>query len=47
MGIKCPKCHSENPEDTFYCSKRGTELPSEEISAPTETLEVAKEELKK
>jgi serine/threonine protein kinase/tetratricopeptide (TPR) repeat protein len=43
--MKCPKCHSDNPEDTFYCGKCGTELPSEEISAPTETIEAAKEEL--
>jgi serine/threonine protein kinase len=45
MAIKCPKCHSDNPEDKFYCGKCGTVLPSEEISAPTETLEAAKEEL--
>ncbi|NIM91614.1 MAG: protein kinase [Candidatus Aminicenantes bacterium] len=44
--MKCPKCHSDNPSDSGFCSKCGTQLlPSEEISAPTETLEAAKEEL--
>ena len=45
MGIKCPKCHFENPDDTLYCGKCATPLPTEKISAPTETLEAAKEEL--
>jgi len=44
--MKCPKCHSDNPSDSGFCSKCGTQLlPSEEISAPTETIEAAKEEL--
>jgi len=44
--MKCPKCHFDNPDDTFYCGKCGTQLiPSEEISAPTETLEAPKEGL--
>ena len=44
--MKCPKCQNENPEDTLYCSKCGTQLPSlKEVSAPTETIEAAKEEL--
>jgi TolB-like protein/Tfp pilus assembly protein PilF len=43
--MKCPKCHFDNPEDTFFCGKCGTKLPIEEVSAPTETLETAKEEL--
>jgi len=39
MGIKCPKCHFDNPADTLYCGKCTTPLkPSEEIS-PTKTLE--------
>jgi serine/threonine protein kinase/predicted Zn-dependent protease len=45
MAIKCPKCHFENLDDTLYCGKCATPLPVEEISAPTETLEAAKEEL--
>jgi serine/threonine-protein kinase len=46
MTIKCPKCHFENPDDTIYRGKRVTPIKlSEEISAPTETLEIPKEEL--
>jgi serine/threonine protein kinase/tetratricopeptide (TPR) repeat protein len=44
--MKCPKCQHENPEDTIYCGKCGAQLPSPgEISAPTQTVETAKEEL--
>ncbi|NIN92194.1 protein kinase, partial [bacterium] len=45
--MECPKCHFENPEDTSYCGKCGTQLPSpKEISIPhTETIESPKEEL--
>ncbi len=28
MATKCPKCQFENPEDTFYCGKCATPLPS-------------------
>lgn len=47
MGIKCPKCHFENPENTAYCGKCGTKFePSEDIaSSYTETLETPKEKL--
>jgi serine/threonine protein kinase/Tfp pilus assembly protein PilF len=46
MTIKCPKCDTENPSDSKYCKECAAPLqPSEEISAPTETLEAAKEEL--
>ena len=45
MGIRCPKCQFENPDDAVYCGKCTTPLRPEEISAPTETLEAAKEEL--
>jgi serine/threonine protein kinase len=44
--IKCPKCHSDNPDDTRFCGNCAAPLhPSEEISAPTETLEAPKEKL--
>ncbi|NIM91473.1 MAG: protein kinase [Candidatus Aminicenantes bacterium] len=46
MAIKCPKCHSDNPETQKFCGECAAPLhPIEEISAPTETLEAAKEEL--
>jgi serine/threonine protein kinase/Tfp pilus assembly protein PilF len=45
--MKCPKCHSENPSDSQYCSKCATQLiPPEEISAPdTETVQAPIKEL--
>ena len=44
--MKCHQCQHENPEDTIYCGKCGTQLPPpREISAPTETIETPKEEL--
>jgi len=40
--VSCPKCQFDNPEDTFYCGKCGTPLPSSpEFSiSMTETLSV-------
>lgn len=40
MGIRCPRCRFENPDDTVFCGKCATPLPtSEEVSAThTETL---------
>jgi serine/threonine-protein kinase len=45
--MKCPKCHSENPSDSRFCSKCATQLISpEEISAPdTETVQAPIKEL--
>jgi len=45
MGIKCPKCQHENPDDTLFCGKCATRLPSAEKPQVTETLETPKEEL--
>jgi serine/threonine protein kinase/tetratricopeptide (TPR) repeat protein/ribosomal protein S27E len=45
MGVKCPKCQHENPEDTLFCGKCATRLLSPEGIEVTETLETAKEEL--
>ncbi len=44
MGIECPKCHFDNPDDTVYCGKCAIPLPSQEVSV-TETLETPTEEL--
>jgi len=44
--MKCPKCNTENPSESKYCKECATQLPaSEEISAPTKTIETAREEL--
>jgi serine/threonine protein kinase len=41
MSVECPKCHSDNPDDTIYCGKCATPLkPSKDIPARTETIEV-------
>lgn len=49
MGIKSPKCHSDNPSDSKFCKKCGTIFPlSEHISVShIENLEASKEELTK
>jgi serine/threonine protein kinase/Tfp pilus assembly protein PilF len=45
MGIECPKCHFDNPDDTVYCGKCATPLPSSKEIPVTETLETPTEEL--
>ena len=45
MGIKCPKCHFDNPDDTVYCGKCATPLPSSKEIPVTKTLETPTEEL--
>jgi serine/threonine protein kinase/Flp pilus assembly protein TadD len=45
VAIKCAKCHCENPDDTLFCGKCGTQFPSPEKVEVTETLETPKEEL--
>jgi len=47
MGIKCPECQFENPDDSKFCKECGTQIiPLEEIPAsPTKTLETPAEEL--
>jgi serine/threonine-protein kinase len=47
MGITCPKCQFENPEDTHYCGKcAGPLKPAEGISL-TKTLITPKESVQK
>ena len=45
--MKCPKCHSENPEASRFCAECGTSLhPGEDLSAaPTKTLQTPLKEL--
>jgi hypothetical protein len=45
MGVECPKCHFDNPDDTVYCGKCATSLPSSKEIPVTETLETPKVEL--
>ena len=45
MGVKCPKCQTENPDTQKFCGECATPLqPSKDIKV-TETLETPKEEL--
>ena len=45
MDIKCPKCNHENPDDTIFCGKCGTQFLSPEKIDVTATIEAPKEEL--
>ena len=47
MAIKCPKCHSENPETKQFCADCGTQLPPPHDLPPlmTETLQTPVREL--
>ena len=47
MGIKCPKCQFENPDNSVYCGKCASPLKAtEEISLPTKTLQIPMKKLK-
>jgi len=47
LAIKCPKCHSENPETKQFCADCGTQLPPPHDLPPlmTETLQTPVREL--
>jgi len=47
VAIKCPKCHSENPETKQFCADCGTQLPPSKDIHPqvTETLQTPIHEL--
>ncbi len=45
MGIKCPKCQFDNPDDSKFCKECGTQIISLEEIPVTETLETPTKEL--
>lgn len=49
MALKCPECHSENPETSRFCSECGTQLdlPKDTPASLTKTLKVPTQELVK
>ena len=47
MGVKCPECQHENPEDTLYCGKCARPLKSAEGISVTKTFIPRSESLQK
>jgi tRNA A-37 threonylcarbamoyl transferase component Bud32 len=47
VAVKCPKCHSENPDTVKFCGECGTQLPPPKDIHPevTETLQTPVKEL--
>ena len=47
LTVKCPTCHSDNPETQRFCGGCGTQLPPPQAHAPvvTETLQTPVREL--
>lgn len=45
MATKCPKCHSDNPDDSVYCGKCATPLPLSRDIPVTKTLETPTDKL--
>jgi serine/threonine protein kinase/Tfp pilus assembly protein PilF len=45
MGVKCPKCNTDNPDTQKFCGECATPLPPSKEIPVTETLETPKEEL--
>jgi serine/threonine protein kinase/regulator of sirC expression with transglutaminase-like and TPR domain len=44
--MKCPKCQSDNPDESVFCAKCGTQIKgSQEQPLPTQTIEAPREEL--
>ena len=44
--MQCPKCKTDNPGESVFCAKCGTQISgSEEKPLPTQTIEAPKEEL--
>jgi serine/threonine protein kinase len=47
MSTQCPKCQTENTEDSQFCKKCATPLPPKDEVIHTKTLETPTEELKR
>jgi hypothetical protein len=45
MSTQCPKCHTDNTEDSQFCKKCASPLPQKEEVIPTKTIKTEKEEL--
>jgi serine/threonine protein kinase/Flp pilus assembly protein TadD len=46
VAIKCPKCHTDNPDTQKFCGECATPLqPTHEADGITQTIEIRKEEL--
>ena len=45
MGIKCPKCSTDNPDTQKFCGEYATPLPSSKDIPVTETIVTPKEGL--
>lgn len=39
MTIECPKCHTDNPDDSKFCKECATPFPGAGAAVPTKTLE--------
>ena len=45
MTIECPKCQTNNPDDSKFCKECATPLPESGEASRTKTLETPTEEL--
>ncbi|MFC2167781.1 protein kinase [Acidobacteriota bacterium] len=39
MGTECPKCHTDNPDDSKFCKECATPFPGAGGAVPTKTIE--------
>ncbi|MBN2266117.1 MAG: zinc ribbon domain-containing protein, partial [Candidatus Aminicenantes bacterium] len=39
MAVRCPKCHTDNPDALKYCGECGTRLPDAGHVQVTKTVE--------